>query len=258
AADAVPCAGQAFSAFFKERCRSHRLARHPLFDFLAFQASREQIIEFFLHDRALILRFCDLVSLAMIGAEDEVRGELAANLWDEMGNGNPTLRHTVLFRRLLAYAGCAADGDDASTERYVDVLEWQGFAGYNLHLCFSLNRRNYWKSVGCLGSSEFMDSGQYAKIVQGCRRVGLDRAEDLAYYASHVEIDADHGESWLANVLLPLIAKYPAARHEIALGAEMRLNIAADYFDAVLRKLHAPERRPRFAPAPAESESLAK
>jgi hypothetical protein len=255
--DSVPPESERFSEFFKERCRAHRLARHPLFDFLAQQAVREQVVEFFMHDRALILRFCDLVSLAMIGADDEVRGELAANMWDEMGNGDPALRHTVLFRRLLAYVGRDAAGEGASTERYVDILDWQGFAGYNLHLFFSLNRRNYFKSVGCLGSSEFMDSGQYAKILAGCRRVGLDDAHELAYYASHAEIDVSHGETWLANVLLPLIAKYPASRHEIALGAEMRLNVTAEYFDAILRKLVAAPRRLRLDPAPASIESLA-
>jgi hypothetical protein len=232
-----------FSADFKDRCARHRLARHPLFDFLEFKATRAELIEFFMHDRALILRFCDLVSMAMVGADDEVRGELAVNLWDEMGNGDPAMRHTALFRRLLSYIGCEADRTGASTEPYVGILDWPGFAGYNLHLFFSLHRRNYFKSVGCLGSAELMDGNQYAKILRGCHRVGLDDAEQLAYYASHVEIDASHGETWLANVLVPLVVKYPEARVEIAVGAEMRLNITADYYDSLLQKLLALPRR---------------
>jgi hypothetical protein len=167
---------------------------------------------------------------------------LAANLWDEMGNGDPAMRHTVLFRRLLSYVGHDTDADTASTENFVGVHDWQGYAGYNLHLFFSLHRRNYFKSVGCLGSSEFMDGGQYAKILRGCRRVGLEDMERLAYYASHVEIDAQHGETWLANVLVPLVLKYPQARSEIMLGAEMRLNVAADYYDSMLHKLLAASR----------------
>jgi Iron-containing redox enzyme len=242
-AEDIPTDAAAFSRFFKARCSGHRLARHPLFDFLEFKAGRDELVQFFMNDRALILRFCDLVSLAMIGADEEVRGELAVNLWDEMGNGDPAMRHTVLFRRLLNYVGCEADHATASTEPYVGVLDWQGFAGYNLHLFFSLHRRNYFKSVGCLGSSEFMDSGQYAKILRGCHRVGLEDTERLAYYASHVEIDAGHGETWLANVLVPLVLKYPEARNEIVLGAEMRLNVTADYYDAILARLVAAERR---------------
>jgi hypothetical protein len=239
----VPGDPARFAAYFKDRCAQHRLARHPLFDFLEYKATRAELIEFFMHDRALILRFCDLVSMAMVGADDEVRGELAVNLWDEMGNGDPAMRHTALFRRLLSYVGCEADRTGASTEPYVDILDWPGFAGYNLHLFFSLHRRNYLKSVGCLGSAELMDGNQYAKILRGCHRVGLDDAEQLAYYASHVEIDASHGETWLANVLVPLVVKYPEARVESVLGAEMRLNVTADYYDSLLRKLLAFPRR---------------
>jgi hypothetical protein len=235
----VPGDAVRFAEYFKGRCAHHRLAHHPLFDYLEFKATRAEIIEFFMHDRALILRFCDLVSMAMVGADDEVRGELAVNLWDEMGNGNPAMRHTVLFRRLLSYVGCEAERTGVSTEPYVGVLDWAGFAGYNLHLFFSLHRRNYFKSVGCLGSAELMDGHQYTKILRGCRRVGLDDADQLAYYASHVEIDASHGETWLGNVLVPLVLKYPEARSEIVLGAEMRLNITADYYDSLLRKLLA-------------------
>src|SRR6185437_320688 len=188
---------------------------------------------------------------AMIGADDEIRGELAANLWDEMGNGDPSMRHTVLFRRLLSYVGCEPDGNTASTENYVGIHDWQGYAGYNLHLFFSLHRRNYFKSVGCLGSSEFMDGGQYAKILRGCSRVGLEDKDRLAYYASHVEIDAQHGETWLGNVLVPLVLKYPEARSDIVLGAEMRLNVTADYYDSILSKLAKSPRQRKVDRVPA-------
>jgi hypothetical protein len=241
--DAVPSDPVRFAQYFKDRCAGHRLARHPLFDFLEFKASRAELIEFFMHDRALILRFCDLVSMAMVGADDEVRSELAVNLWDEMGNGDPAMRHTELFRRLLNYVGCEADRKGASTESYVGILDWPGLAGYNLHLFFSLHRRNYFKSVGCLGSAELMDGDQYSKILRGCRRVGLDDARQLAYYDSHVTIDATHGETWVEHVLVPLVVKYPEARVEIVLGAEMRLNVTADYYDSLLRKLIAFPRR---------------
>lgn len=240
--DDIPSDAASFSQYFKDRCLQHRLSRHPLFDFLEYKATRDEIVEFFLHDRALILRFCDLVTMAMVGADDEVRGELAVNLWDEMGNGDPGLRHTVLFKRLLNYIGAEPQLDSASTEAYVGILDWQGFAGYNLHLFFSLHRRNYFKSVGCLGSAEFMDGDQYAKILRGCRRVGMEDEHRLAYYASHVEIDASHGETWLANVLIPLVLKYPEARSEIVLGAEMRLAVTADYYNSILKKLIAQPR----------------
>jgi hypothetical protein len=38
---------------------------------------------------------------------------------------------------------------------------------------------------------------------------------------------------WLENVLLPLVRKYPEKRHEIALGAQMRINVTRDYYDGL-------------------------
>ena len=62
-------------------------------------------MEFFRHEGVLILRFCDLMVLSMLGVDEDVREELATNLWDEVGNGNYQNRHTELFRRLLRHAG---------------------------------------------------------------------------------------------------------------------------------------------------------
>jgi hypothetical protein len=244
AEDDVPADPAAFSQFFKERCFAHLLARHPLFDFLELKAGRDDLIDFFRSDSALALRFCDLVTMTMVGADEEVRGELAVNLWDEMGNGDPSLRHAKLFRRLLAYVGADRGAQPGPGESFVDSLEWQGLAGYNLHLFLSIHRSNYFKSVGCLGSSELMDGPQYAKLLRGLRRVGIDDQQQLAYYASHVEIDAVHGQNWIENVLVPLVVKYPEMRGQIVVGAAMRLNITNDYFTSVLRKLTARARKP--------------
>jgi hypothetical protein len=238
-----PATPEAFASAFKEICFNHPLARHPLFDFLEHQAQREQMVAFFRSDSALILRFCDLISTAMVGADDEIRGELAVNLWDEMGNGDAAQRHTALFRRFLAYIG--ADDDFLSPEAAARQMDWQGLAGYNLHLCLSIHRSHYFKYVGCLGSSELMDAPQYAKVLKGCRRVGLNDDEKLAYYANHVSIDAAHGQDWLDKVLVPLVAKSPKLHDDIILGARMRLNITHDYFTSVLRNLSTQKRTDR-------------
>ena len=111
----------------------------------------------------------------------------------------------------------------------------------------ALHRRNYFKSVGCLGVAEMMDPAQYEKIVRGCYRVGLQDDRQLAYYVDHVEIDKGHGDGWFDNVMRPLIRRYPEAAFDIASGAVMRLNTGADYYDALLEKLAGrgvdPERR---------------
>ena len=235
--DAIPADPFTFAEAFRQLCVNHPLSRHPLFDFLEFKAKRDDLVAFMQRDSALILRFSDLVAMAMIGADDEVRGELATNLWDEMGNGDLSQRHTNQFRNLLAYVNGEAVSKSISSLGLAGLVDWQGLAGYNLHLFFSLHRTNYLKSVGCLGASELMDAAQYAKLLRGCARVGLDDQKRLAYYTNHVDDDLSHGETWLTNVIVPLVCKYPHHRSEIMLGAEMRLNVTCDYFTSVLRHL---------------------
>jgi Iron-containing redox enzyme len=229
--DAVPADPEAFRERFRSLCGGHRMVGHPLFAFLENDASRADLIAFFLSDGAVIIRFCDLVILSMVGIDDEIRPELAENFWDEMGRGRFQERHVQLYRDLLEYTGVNLPAGTLDTEHFIDHLRWQGLAGYNLYLFLCLHRRNQFRALGALGAAEMMDPPQYAAVVRGCRRVGLDDAAGLAYYAGHQEMDVAHGDQWLDNVLIPLVRKFPDKRHEIVVGAEMRMNITLDYYD---------------------------
>lgn len=233
----IPSSEPAFIEFMRELCASRGLAKHPLFAFLESQASYEQMVEFFLHEGLLILRFCDLMVLSLLGVDEDVREELAANFWDEVGNGNYRNRHTELFKRLLRHVGVKLSEIGSLSEDLGEKLDWQGLAGYNLYVYFGLHRRNFFKFVGGMGVAEYMDPPQYAKILAGCRRVGLTDKHALAYYASHAELDVEHGEAWFTNVISPLIRKHPDAKHDVALGAIMRINTTSDYYDYLHRKL---------------------
>ena len=69
----IPSDEGAFVRFLKTRCFSHRVATHPLFDFLEKDATYDEIVSFFMHEGVLILRFCDLIVLSMLGVDEEVR-----------------------------------------------------------------------------------------------------------------------------------------------------------------------------------------
>jgi hypothetical protein len=236
--DTVPVDPSEFGAYFRGLCRSHPMVGHPLFDFLQGDAKRDDLIAFFLSDAAVIVRFCDLVVLSMVGIDDEIRPELAENFWDEMGRGAFQERHVALYRDLLEYAGVNLPGESLMSDQFADHLRWQGYAGYNLYLFLSLHRKNQFRSLGALGAAEMMDPDQYAKVLAGCRRVGLEDADRLAYYAGHAEMDIAHGDGWCDNVLLPLVAKYPDRRGEIVEGALIRMNVTLDYYDDLLRRMN--------------------
>jgi hypothetical protein len=233
----VPANPDAFREFFVATCWGHKMIGHRLFEYLGAEASRGELINFFLNDGAVIVRFCDLVAMSLVGVDNVVRPELATNFWDEMGQGKFQERHVELYRDLLAYSGANLPSDDLSADHFVDRLDWSGLAGYNLYLFLCLHRRNQFRSLGALGAAEMTDPPQYERVLTGCRRVGLNDEDRLAYYAGHQEMDVTHGDDWLENVLLPLVRKYPKKRHEIVVGALMRMNVTLDYYDNLLAGL---------------------
>jgi pyrroloquinoline quinone (PQQ) biosynthesis protein C len=254
--DLALAAGQGFEQSLTAFCAQHRLARHPFFDFVEHEASRAHLVKFFLSDSAVVLRFFDLLVLSLVGADDEIRGELVDNLWDEMGHRDPKARHTQLFLRLLHYVG-VEDAQIASFGReFHDRVNWPCLAGHNLYLLLGTRRQHYFRSLGCLGSAELMDAAQYAKIVRGCQRLGWNDSDGLAYYISHAEADAAHGLGWLDRVLLPLVAKYPNAARDFLMGTAFRLETAAQYYDSLLVSMQGgsshiaghDDSRPRCAP----------
>jgi CRP-like cAMP-binding protein len=243
--DEVPTDPGEFSRYFAELCRKGSMADHRLFEFLENGATRVELVSFFLSDAPVIVRFCDLVALTMVGADDEIRGELAENLWDEMGQGRKQERHVRLFGSLLEDAGIDLPEGPLSADHFVHNLEWSGLAGYNFYLFLCLHRRNQLRCLGALGAAESMDPAQYSRVLAGCRRVGFD---EIAYYADHESMDVEHGDRWLENVLLPLVRKYPEKRHEIVLGAQMRINVTRDYYDGLADRFFRD--RPGTMPGP--------
>lgn len=226
--------GRDFASSFLAFCQQHRLARHPFFDFVERRATPGQLVQFLLHDSAVVLKFFDLLSLTLVGADEEIRRELVANLVDEVGGEGADLRHTDLFRNLLHYVGVDDGRMEAHARAFHRHASWQCLAGHNLYLLLGLQRSNYFRSLGCLGSAEVMDVGQYLKISRGCRRVGWSDPDALRYYDNHALVDVGHGQGWLDRVMQPLVDKHPGAAREFLMGTAMRLETAAQCYDALL------------------------
>ncbi|STT48612.1 spermidine/putrescine ABC transporter [Klebsiella pneumoniae] len=107
-------------------CQQHPASHHPLFDFLASEASAAQIDYFFKSDSALNLLFFDLVAMGLVGSLPETRAEIAQNLWDEIGQGSTEITHVNLYKDLLKRRNIALPDN-----HFAHLYEWQGLAGYN-------------------------------------------------------------------------------------------------------------------------------
>lgn len=211
-----------------ELCQSHRASQHPLFDFFESSATLEQIDYFFKSDSALNILFFDLVAFMLPGSLPETRVEICKNLWDESGNGDPQHTHVGLYQLLLSQRQIKLPEDHFSS-----LYSWQGYTGYNTFMLGATQRQHYYKSIGAMAMTELLDPPQYTKLVKGIKRLGIDEKHAL-YYTEHIEIDVDHADGWLNNVISPLMVNNPDAAQEILKGAMLRLQTCADYYDGLL------------------------
>ena len=226
--------------------RTYKTPNHPIFEYVRAHASREAVLEYLRSDYILNIRFYDLITFSLIAADERVRGEVAHNLWDEVGQGNLRRTHVQLYRDLVR-----SEGIDPSIERMDAHLSWQGLAGYNLMMRHGLHRSRYFESLGSLAITEIADPEQYKKFVEGCRRVGVGGRNEvgLAYYEEHISVDVLHGDGWLDNVIRPMLQTWPQGAVKVLSGVYQRLNTAHDYWDDLLRRMREIDAK-RTASAP--------
>ena len=225
----LPSDPDAFCEWFKRAAFTHPLYEHPLYGFLAGEASREQLERFLRLEAAGEAAFDDLVALGQVGTRGEVKIEMGRNYWDELGNGKAHAVHTHLFHKLTeTLAITAPEAHD---------LPWQVLGGVNVMLWSCIPRRNAFRAQGTLGAVELLAPQRCTRLVTGAQRVGIPR-KAMAYYAAHAIIDVGHAEGWLDHVVRPQVTELPAARVGIAEGLMVRADASLDYFDyasAILR-----------------------
>ena len=228
--NALPENPEKFSAWYRDTAFGHPLYEHDLYGFVACEAERHQLEWFFRMECAGEAAFDDLVALAQVGTRGEVKLEMAANYWDEMGRGRNHAVHTHLFFKLIA--GLGLEPPPASE------LPWQVLAGVNVMLWSSLPRRNAFRAQGCLGAVELLAPQRCTRLVHGAQRVGIPK-KTVVYYGAHAVIDIGHAEGWLSHVIEPQVRSVPAARVGIAEGLIARADASLDYFDYCLAHARA-------------------
>jgi hypothetical protein len=155
--------------------------------------------------------FDDLVAVCQVGLPlGSAKVELAANYWDEMGNGDFGEVHNVLYRRFVEAVDLPEPPRD---EHPVEALERSALLGL-----VATNRRLQPEMLGVLGLIE-LEAGPQCRYVEH----GLQRLEAPAgaheFYAMHAAVDPLHGKGWLENGVGPLVADTPDWGPRILRGA---------------------------------------
>jgi pyrroloquinoline quinone (PQQ) biosynthesis protein C len=221
--DEAPVEPTAYLSWLKRLARNHRVYKHPYYrDFIRDHATVEDLRRYVIHESVVDGRFDDLLAMMQIGTSGPAKLEIAANFWDEMGNGNAAEVHTSLFNRIYEVF-------DISPEEMERELSAEALLSGNLAVLLCRYRQYYPEAVGFLGMTEWLVPERFKNVVHGWERLGLPEI-GLVYHRLHITIDSLHAAGWFHNVVVPA-AESERMRRGIARGTLWRMNSSARYLD---------------------------
>jgi hypothetical protein len=196
----------------------------PVYDWLAEDATLDELVEFVSLEGGPDADFDDLVALCQIGLSGQPKVTLGANYWDEMGRGDVHAVHTELHRQM---AGALRVRSVPVEELPVEALERKALNGY-----LATNRALQPEMIGSLGMIECQAGARCRRVVAAMRR--LDVPDDaIPFYAEHAVADPHHGKEWLAAAVDPLVREHPEWASRIVTGAWWRVIVNRRFFRAM-------------------------
>jgi hypothetical protein len=215
----VPTDPVAFAAWFEDLKESGPGQGDPLFPWLAEQATLADTCWFLRQEMAGEAGFDDLVALSQVKLPPRPKLEMARNYWDEMGQGQAGGMHGPMLTRL---------GSALAAEPWAPV--WEALALGNLMVALATSRAYAYQSIGALGVIELTAPGRAEQVNRALKRLHFD-GPARRYYALHATLDVRHSQTWIREVLMPLVESDPKIAPLLAEGALMRLRAGARCFD---------------------------
>lgn len=200
---------------------------HPLFDWLEHNANLEEMKWFLTQEVAGEAGFEDLIAYTQVKLPAQAKLECARNYWDEMGRGKQGAMHGPLLERMV---------DGLNLRPSIDTTVWQSLALGNAMVAMATTRRYTYHSLGALGAIELTAPGRAVKVAAGMERLGIDQRL-RSYFELHAVIDVAHSESWIREIIHPLVTSNPECARYIAEGALMRLQCGKQCFDRYSNEL---------------------
>jgi hypothetical protein len=226
----APTAPDAYRMWLYDIIHTHPANVHPLYhDYLARHATADDLRFLMVQESAIDASTDDFLALMQVGLRGRPKLEIAANYWDEMGNGSPGKVHSVLFGRAL-------ESFEIGLSESPLMLETQSLVCGNLQLMLGLRREHVYKAIGYFAVSEYMTPQRFIILMDAWRKNGLDLAA-ADYHLLHIDLDQDHADRWFNEVVGAMIESNPAVIPEITWGAVCRLNTSSRYLDSIFEKL---------------------
>lgn len=194
------------------------------YKWLAREAAWPDVVRFLALEGGPDADFDDLVAACQIGLSGSAKLELAANYWDEMGNGDAAAVHTRRYEQLVEAIGMPRIPRD---EQPTSAL-----ARSALCRLLAVNRWLQPELLGALGLIELQAGPRCRLVVQAFERCGAPAAA-YPFYEVHADVDPCHGKDWLDNAVAPTVAAHPQWSPRIVRGALWRATVNAAFLDEV-------------------------
>lgn len=220
-----------FASWFETLERTGPGQHHPLFDWLAEEATLAQMRWFLTQEAAGEAGFEDLLAFTQVKLPPQPKLECARNFWDEMGHGKQGAMHGQMLGQMVR---------ELDLHPAIDTTAWESLALANTMVGLATSRRYAYHAVGALGVIELTAPGRVKKVAAGMRRLGLS-GRARAYFDLHAALDVSHARAWLREVIRPLVEDDPACGQFIAEGALMRLACGARCFARYAAELQIEE-----------------
>ena len=207
---------------------------HPLFDFLATEASYEQLMRFLQCELLRNEVVDDEVALLVVGLQGMQKAVAAANLWDECGRGKLENFHTYWLRRLLT-----------ATNGWEDLYEfrhghpWFAKLTSNMNAAMLTRPSRKMMAYGCFLVFESWVEPHFVRILEGLTRVGVLDDEIRIYFTAHVKIDPRHSRELSDGLRLQRPALSPAQIDDVVRGAHLASSTGGRQFDHMLKYLRS-------------------
>ena len=205
----------------------------PVYEWLAEEATLEELREYLAVEGGPDGGFDDLVAACQIGIAGPAKVELAQNYWDEMGNGRLDRVHTELHRKLSRALDLRVV---PRTDLPVEALERAALGSV-----LATNRWLQPEMIGALGLIELQAGPRCRKVVRALERLGCGW-DALDFYAEHAEADPRHGKDWVDKAVTPFDHD-PRWASGIVRGARWRSIVNAGFFDAMADLFFEQQRR---------------
>jgi hypothetical protein len=207
---------------------------HPLFDFLATEASPEQLMRFLQCELIRNEVVDDEVALLVVGLQGMQKAVAAANLWDECGRGKLENFHTYWLRRLLT----ATDGWQELYD-YRHGHPWFAKLTSNMNAAMLTRPSRKMMAYGCFLVFESWVEPHFVRILEGLTRIGVLDDEIRIYFTAHVKIDPRHSKELSDGLRLQRPLLSPAQIADVVRGAALASSTGARQFDHMLTYLRS-------------------